>query len=85
MPTVPFFTWMTPVVRLAWRQQLALGGLVVQAVHAPCHTRGSLVYVLRGPTPVAFVGDTLFCGGCGAPGCMRNSQSRLRILSASSK
>ena len=44
-----------------------VGGLRVLALSAPCHTRGSLVYVLRGPTPVAFVGDTLFCGGCGAP------------------
>ena len=46
---------------------MRVGGLRVLALSAPCHTRGSLVYVLRGPTPVAFVGDTLFCGGCGAP------------------
>ncbi len=47
---------------------LTVGGLVVQAIGTPGHTRGSLTYVLRGPScSVCFGGDLLFCGGCGAP------------------
>jgi glyoxylase-like metal-dependent hydrolase (beta-lactamase superfamily II) len=46
---------------------LRVGSLTVRALHAPCHTRGSLCYVVDGPTPSLFGGDTLFCGGCGAP------------------
>jgi hydroxyacylglutathione hydrolase len=51
-----------------------LDGRVVVAVTAvPCHTRGSLLYTVTGgeaerDSPVCvFTGDTLFCGGCGAP------------------
>lgn len=33
---------------------------------APCHTRGSMLFHIDGPTPCFFGGDTLFCGGCGA-------------------
>jgi hydroxyacylglutathione hydrolase len=46
---------------------LTVGNLTVRALHAPCHTRGSLCFVIAGPTPALFGGDTLFCGGCGAP------------------
>jgi len=44
----------------------AVGQLEVHSIHAPCHTRGSLLFKIDGPTPCFFGGDTLFCGGCGA-------------------
>lgn len=47
--------------------ELMVGSLPVRVLHAPCHTRGSLCFVIDGPTPCLFGGDTLFCGGCGAP------------------
>ena len=47
--------------------RIQVGGLTVRVLHAPCHTRGSLCFILDGPTPALFGGDTLFCGGCGAP------------------
>ena len=46
---------------------LSVGSLTIVALHAPCHTRGSLCFRIDGPTPTLFGGDTLFCGGCGAP------------------
>ena len=46
---------------------LLVGSIEVQALSVPCHTRGSLLYLIDGPTPAFFGGDTLFCGGCGAP------------------
>lgn len=53
--------------RLQDGDSLRVGGLTLHALHVPCHTRGSLVYVISGPTPAMFGGDTIFCGGCGAP------------------
>ena len=46
---------------------LRVGSLTVTGLSVPCHTRGSLLYCIAGPTPAVFGGDTLFCGGCGAP------------------
>lgn len=53
------------------------GGAKMQAMAAPGHTKGSLVFVVgsaeegvmtASPARVAvFTGDSLFCGGCGAP------------------
>ena len=45
-------------------------GLAVEVVATPCHTRGSVCFKLRGAggrRSAIFTGDTLFCGGCGAP------------------
>lgn len=53
--------------KLADGDMLRVGNLTVRALHAPCHTRGSICFVIEGPTPSLFGGDTLFCGGCGAP------------------
>lgn len=45
-----------------------VGNMRIRAVAAPGHTVGSMVYVLDGTNHDAmFTGDTLFCGGCGAP------------------
>lgn len=44
--------------------------LRISAISTPCHTRGSLVYKVKGFGGVGdalFTGDTLFTGGCGAP------------------
>ena len=46
---------------------LRVGSLTVTSLSVPCHTRGSVLYCIAGPTPAVFGGDTLFCGGCGAP------------------
>ena len=46
---------------------LRVGSLTVTGLAVPCHTRGSMLYCIAGPTPAVFGGDTLFCGGCGAP------------------
>ena len=53
--------------RLRDGDTLRVGALRVTALSAPCHTRGSLLFCIAGPTPIVFGGDTLFCGGCGAP------------------
>ena len=47
--------------------ELMVGALAVRAIHVPCHTRGSMCFLIDGRTPSVFGGDTLFCGGCGAP------------------
>ena len=47
--------------------EVMVGALRVHALHVPCHTRGSTCFVIHGPTPSLFGGDTFFCGGCGAP------------------
>ena len=47
--------------------ELRVGSLTVRALHAPCHTKGSMCFYVGGVTPALFGGDTLFCGGCGAP------------------
>ena len=52
-------------------EELTCGRLTVRAHAVPGHTRGSMVYeVFNRAAPdaphVAFTGDTLFCGGCGA-------------------
>jgi len=64
----------TPAVnhRLEDEEVLTLGRLRVRGHAVPGHTRGSMVYELwNAASPVdtptiAFTGDTLFCGGCGA-------------------
>eukprot|EP00966_Prymnesium_polylepis_P283722 6554540-Prymnesium_polylepis.1 len=38
-------------------EALPVGRLEVQAVHAPCHTRGSLLFKVDGPTPCFFGGE----------------------------
>lgn len=66
----------TPAVtkRLADLEEMRVGDLVIRGHAVPGHTRGSMVYELfsrkkseKPRTPsIAFTGDTLFCGGCGA-------------------
>ena len=45
-------------------------GLLVHVSAVPCHTRGSVLFRIPGfdhRRDAVFTGDTLFCGGCGAP------------------
>lgn len=51
-------------------ESFTLGKLRVQAIHNPCHTTGSLSYVIHDDNMEAteqavFTGDTLFMAGCG--------------------
>jgi len=49
---------------------VTIGNMQISAIATPCHTRGSLVYKIKGQGGVQdalFTGDTLFTGGCGAP------------------
>ena len=42
------------------------GATRVKCIHAPCHTRGHMLYYFScGAHSVLFTGDTLFIGGCG--------------------
>ena len=60
----------------------------MRAHHVPGHTLGSTIFEVASSadpsiTPVAFTGDTLFCGGCGAlfeasAAVMHDSFQRLR-------
>lgn len=48
----------------------SLGSLSVRTLHAPCHTRGHMLYYITNPqasneAPLLFTGDTLFIAGCG--------------------
>lgn len=46
--------------------RLTLGGINVEALHTPGHTRGSIsYYCTAGDQGVVFTGDTMFVGGCG--------------------
>jgi len=63
----------TPAVtrRLLDLEEIKVGRLTVRAHAVPGHTKGSMVYEIfsrAAPSSpsVAFTGDTLFCGGCGA-------------------
>jgi hydroxyacylglutathione hydrolase len=49
------------------RDVIELGGLRIEVIDAPGHTVGSVMFMLHAPQPALFTGDTLFCGGCGAP------------------
>lgn len=56
--------------KLLDRDSFSLGRLRIEALHCPCHTSGSLSYVVHDdredPSEQAiFTGDTLFLGGCG--------------------
>ena len=48
-------------------QQLKLGGLNIECLSTPCHTRGHICYYVTSDEPdrVVFTGDTLFIAGCG--------------------
>lgn len=45
------------------------GSLKIKVIHAPCHTKGHVLYYIPTSTPselpILFSGDTLFVGGCG--------------------
>lgn len=53
------------------RNTVQVGGIQVEALHTPGHTRGSISYYCTAGTPsaanpgVVFTGDTMFVGGCG--------------------
>lgn len=47
---------------VAHRETFELLGLSISVLHNPGHTRGGVTYILG---ERCFVGDTLFCGGCG--------------------
>lgn len=56
--------------KLSDQESFSLGHLRIEAIHCPCHTSGSLSYVVHDdcedPSEQAvFTGDTLFLGGCG--------------------
>ena len=56
--------------RLGDGDVVRVGALAVHAILTPAHTKGSLCFLIRGAgasPPALFCGDTLFCGGCGAP------------------
>lgn len=55
-------------VKLDHEETFTIAGMTFQAILTPCHTKGSLVYRLYGENrrDCMFVGDTMFCGGCGA-------------------
>ncbi|CRG98551.1 cytosolic glyoxalase II, putative [Plasmodium relictum] len=56
-------------------QVIHLGELCIKAIHAPCHTKGHLLYYVykidknekedENYSPILFTGDTLFIAGCG--------------------
>ncbi|KAI4840648.1 cytosolic glyoxalase II [Plasmodium brasilianum] len=56
-------------------QIIRLGDLCIKAIHAPCHTRGHIMYYVYRTDenknedynydPILFTGDTLFIAGCG--------------------
>lgn len=49
-------------------EEIPVGTMTIRAIATPCHTRGSMCYLVSGVRRQAlFTGDTLFCGGCGAP------------------
>lgn len=53
------------------RNTFQIGGIQVEALHTPGHTRGSISYYCTAGAPTAanpgavFTGDTMFVGGCG--------------------
>lgn len=65
----------------------AFGGLKVDVLEVPAHTRGAIAFVLEG---CAFTGDTLFAMGCGRlfegdPAMMWASLSKLMALPDATK
>ena len=53
---------------------IILGSLKIDVIHAPCHTKGHVLYYVSSNdpnadasknAPILFSGDTLFVGGCG--------------------
>ncbi|SCA48359.1 cytosolic glyoxalase II, putative [Plasmodium ovale] len=56
-------------------QIIRLGELFIKAIHAPCHTKGHILYYVykmdesknedTSCAPILFTGDTLFIAGCG--------------------
>ena len=52
-------------------ERFSVGSLVLEAVPSPCHTQGHTMFALLDAeerrVEALFSGDTLFCGGCGAP------------------
>ncbi|KJP88363.1 hydroxyacylglutathione hydrolase [Plasmodium fragile] len=56
-------------------QIVRLGDVCVKAIHAPCHTKGHIMYYVykvddqknedKNYAPILFTGDTLFIAGCG--------------------
>jgi hydroxyacylglutathione hydrolase len=71
-------------IGLAEGAKLAVGSLSAEVWAVPGHTLGHIAFILRDPG-LAFVGDTLFAGGCGrlfegSPEQMHASLQRLASL-----
>eukprot|EP00755_Sulcionema_specki_P028275 Sspe_Gene.17269::Locus_6129_Transcript_1_1_Confidence_1.000_Length_2050::g.17269::m.17269/K01069/E3.1.2.6, gloB; hydroxyacylglutathione hydrolase len=47
--------------------EVIVGSMVFQVISTPCHTEGSVIFLLRGENgcDALFSGDTFFSGGCG--------------------
>ena len=65
------------------KQELLLGGIRVQVVHTPGHSKGSCCYMV-GEEQCVFTGDTLFLGGYGRTdfwdGSFKDLKQSLRML-----
>lgn len=46
---------------------IGIGGLYIQCIHAPGHTKGSFLYLIENHL---FTGDTIFIEGCGICSCV---------------
>jgi hypothetical protein len=61
----------TRAVRHGDEVAYSAGRIRLKVVAVPCHTRGSVCFVLADASASSaccvFTGDALFCGGCGAP------------------
>lgn len=59
-----------------------VGSMHFEILHTPCHTAGSIMFLLRGVEgrDVLFTGDSLFIGGVGAPfeGSAKDSELNMR-------
>ncbi len=58
-------------------ETLALGGLTLQAIYTPGHTDDSYCFLLLGPRPMLFSGDTLLIRGSGRTDFQNGSSEAL--------
>ncbi|KAJ8602217.1 hypothetical protein CTAYLR_003650 [Chrysophaeum taylorii] len=78
--------------RVSGGERVAVGRLLFEVLPSPCHTRGHVMFGLVAAEPrtaegvegvdALFTGDTLFCGGCGAPfeGSPRDMAANFRSI-----
>lgn len=71
VPAVPFYGADDRVPSMTYKladgEKFRIGEVPVVALHTPCHTAGSVAYVVgeEKEQKAVFTGDTLFIGGCG--------------------